>query len=55
MRAAELSGEMGTDRGPRGGMWGDIVAGCWVDAVTATFAGVKAEAERRAGLTTPTP
>ncbi|WP_203217554.1 SRPBCC family protein [Nocardia arthritidis] len=44
----EYHGEMGTDLGPVGQRWARIVVGPWENAVAATFAGVKSEAERRA-------
>lgn len=44
----EYSGELGTDLWSLGARWGTIVAGPWEDTVHATFAAVKAEAERRA-------
>ena len=43
------TGEMGTDFGPLGAWWADQVAEPWQAAVRATFASVKAEAERRHG------
>ncbi|PZS15942.1 MAG: SRPBCC family protein [Pseudonocardiales bacterium] len=42
------TGELGTDLWGLGQWWGDIVAGPWQRSVAATFAAVKAEAERRA-------
>lgn len=44
-------GELGTDLWGLGDRWGDLVAGTWERSVHATFAAVKAEAERRARLT----
>ncbi|MEP6598628.1 MAG: SRPBCC family protein [Actinomycetota bacterium] len=41
-------GELGTDLWALGAYWGAIVAGTWERTVAASFAAVKAEAERRA-------
>lgn len=43
------TGELGTDLWALGRWWGDRVARKWEAAVRHSFAGVKAEAERRAG------
>jgi hypothetical protein len=43
------AGELGTDLWALGRWWGDRVARKWEAAVRSSFAGVKAEAERRAG------
>ncbi|MGH3303341.1 MAG: hypothetical protein ACRDOK_16995 [Streptosporangiaceae bacterium] len=43
------AGEMGADFGPAGQWWAGKVAGPWEAAVRASFAGIKTEAERRAG------
>jgi hypothetical protein len=40
-------GELGTDLGPAGQWWGDLVARRWEHAVADTFDAVKIEAERR--------
>lgn len=40
-------GELGTDGGRLGALWGDLVATQWEKAVRAALAGVKEEAERR--------
>ncbi len=42
-------GELGTDLWGLGRRWGDVVAAKWEAVVEASFAAVKAEAERRAG------
>ncbi len=42
-------GELGTDFWAAGRWWGDRVAASWERAVESSLAGVKAEAERRAG------
>jgi len=47
------SGELGTDFGTVGQKWGDQVAAAWQGAVRASFASIKAEAERRAGHAAP--
>lgn len=44
----EYSGELGTDFGIAGQWWGSQVAKAWEAAVRASFAGIQAEAERRA-------
>jgi len=44
----EYSGELGTDFGVAGQWWGSQVAKAWEAAVHASFASIKAEAERRA-------
>jgi hypothetical protein len=46
--ALAYSGELGTDFGIAGQWWGSQVAKAWEAAVRASFAGIKAEAERRA-------
>ena len=43
------TGELGTDCGAAGRWWAGQVAVLWEAAVRASFAGIKAEAERRAG------
>jgi hypothetical protein len=43
----DYSGELGTDGWLPGAWWGNLVARRWNAAVEATFAAVKAEAERR--------
>jgi hypothetical protein len=43
------AGELGADFGAAGLWWGGQVAAPWEAAVRASFAGIKAEAERRAG------
>jgi hypothetical protein len=45
----DYSGELGTDFGAAGQWWADRVAAAWEAAVRASFAGIQAEAERRAG------
>ena len=42
-------GELGTDLWALGRAWGRLVAGKWEQAVEASLAGVRTEAERRAG------
>lgn len=42
------SGELGTDLWAVGQWWGDKVAAKWESVVRSSFAGIKAEAERRA-------
>jgi hypothetical protein len=50
------TGELGTDLWALGARWGTIVAGPWERTVAATFAAVKAEAERRGPVAgTPSP
>lgn len=44
------SGELGTDFGIAGTWWADRVAAAWEAAVRSSFAGIRVEAERRAGL-----
>jgi hypothetical protein len=46
--ALEYTGELGTDFGIAGQWWGSQVAKAWEAAVRASFAGIQAEAERRA-------
>jgi hypothetical protein len=48
--ALAYSGELGTDFGIAGQWWGSQVAKTWEAAVRATFAGIQAEAERRAKI-----
>ena len=45
-------GELGTDLGPAGQLWGNLVARSWEAAVRASFELIRAEAERRARPTT---
>jgi len=45
----DYSGELGTDFGVAGQWWADQVAAVWQAAVRASFASIKAEAERRGG------
>ena len=47
--ALAYAGELGADFGVAGLWWGGQVAAPWEAAVRASFAGIKAEAERRAG------
>ncbi|UTI63980.1 SRPBCC family protein [Paraconexibacter antarcticus] len=49
------TGELGTDLWRLGAWWGDQVAGPWQRAVADSLEGIKAEAERRAGVRTSTP
>jgi hypothetical protein len=44
----DYHGELGTDLGALGQRWGDVVATTWERTVAASFATIKAEAERRA-------
>lgn len=44
------TGQLGTDFGAAGALWGDRVATTWEAAVHGSFAGIKIEAERRAGV-----
>ena len=44
------SGELGTDFGAAGRWWADRVAAAWESAVRSSFAGIRAEAERRAAI-----
>jgi Polyketide cyclase / dehydrase and lipid transport len=44
----EYSGELGTDFGAAGQWWAGRVAAAWEAAVRSSFAGIRAEAERRA-------
>jgi hypothetical protein len=44
----EYSGELGTDFGIAGQWWGNRVASAWEAAVRASFASIRAEAQRRA-------
>jgi hypothetical protein len=41
------TGELGTDLGPIGAAWGDLVARRWVATVRASFDQIKTESERR--------
>lgn len=43
-------GHLGTDLWGLGAAWGDVVAATWVGVVAESFAAIKTEAERRAGL-----
>lgn len=45
----EYRGELGTDLWAVGTWWGSVVAGPWLDTVEESLAGIRAEAERRAG------
>jgi hypothetical protein len=45
------SGEMGTDFWGAGALWGALVARTWVATVAASLQKIRAEAERRAGIT----
>ena len=45
-------GELGTDLGPAGQLWRNLVARSWEAAVRASFELIRAEAERRARPTT---
>ncbi|NUP76568.1 MAG: SRPBCC family protein [Nonomuraea sp.] len=42
------TGELGTDLGPLGELWGDLVARSWVATVEAALEGIRLESERRA-------
>jgi len=42
-------GELGTDFGAPGALWGNIVARSWENAVRSSMKEVVAEAERRSG------
>lgn len=44
-------GELGTDLGPLGAAWGDVVARKWEATVHSSLQDIKAEAERRPTLT----
>lgn len=46
----EYTGELGTDLWGLGSWWGSQVAGPWRRAVAESLQGIKAEAERRAGV-----
>jgi hypothetical protein len=46
-------GEMGTDFWGAGALWGALVARTWVATVAASLEKIRAEAERRAGITRP--
>lgn len=48
-------GHLGTDLWGIGRRWGDVVAAPWERSVASTFAAVKAEAERRAGVRSGAP
>jgi polyketide cyclase/dehydrase/lipid transport protein len=48
-------GELGTDFGIAGQWWAGQVAPAWEGAVRASFASIRAEAERRASRRTPAP
>jgi len=43
------TGELGTDLGPLGARWGDLVARSWIAAVETSMATIKTESERRIG------
>ncbi len=43
------TGELGTDLGRLGELWGDLVARSWIGAVEASLELVKTESERRSG------
>ncbi|WP_228389453.1 SRPBCC family protein [Cumulibacter manganitolerans] len=43
------TGELGTDLGRLGELWGDVVARSWTTAVEASLELIKTESERRAG------
>jgi len=51
----DYTGELGTDFGIAGQWWGQRVAAAWQAAVRASFASIRAEAERRARPSTATP
>lgn len=44
----EYGGELGTDLGSLGAVWGDLVAQSWEKTVRASVESIRAEAERRA-------
>jgi len=46
----EYTGELGTDFGAAGQWWGGRVGAAWEAAVRASFAGIRAEAQRRTAL-----
>jgi hypothetical protein len=46
----EYTGELGTDFGAAGQWWGDRVGAAWEAAVRASFASIRAEAQRRSAL-----
>ena len=48
----EYQGELGTDLWQAGEVWGRLVARSWERAVAHSLEGIKAEAERRAGIAT---
>jgi hypothetical protein len=48
----DYSGELGMDFGAAGQWWADRVAAAWEAAVRSSFAGIRAEAERRSGHAT---
>jgi hypothetical protein len=48
----DYSGELGTDFAAAGQWWADRVAAAWEAAVRSSFASIRTEAERRAGLST---
>jgi uncharacterized protein YndB with AHSA1/START domain len=47
--ALRYDGELGTDLGPLGEAWGDLVARTWQSTVRESLDQIKSEAERRAG------
>ena len=47
----EYRGELGTDLWRLGSWWGELVARRWERTVAESFSDIRAEAERRAGLT----
>ena len=49
----DYSGELGMDFAIAGQWWADRVANAWEAAVRSSFAGIKSEAERRAGQARP--
>jgi hypothetical protein len=49
----EYEGELGTDFGRLGSVWGDVVARKWVETVRVSLEHVRVEAERRAALHAP--
>jgi len=49
------AGELGTDLGIAGQWWAGKVAPAWEGAVRASFASIRAEAERRASRNRPAP
>lgn len=43
------TGQLGTDLGRLGSLWGDLVAHSWIHAVETSLAAIKTESERRIG------